>query len=87
MSEEACVVSVAVFAPPYGSFSYLWPKRFGSPQCGVRVRVPFGRSLRVGVVNGLEAEPPEGVALKPTADLLDETPLYDSARSQWLARL
>ncbi|RME82761.1 MAG: primosomal protein N', partial [Zetaproteobacteria bacterium] len=32
-------------------------------------------------------EPPEGVALKPTADLLDETPLYDSARSQWLARL
>jgi len=83
--EEACV-EVAVFAPLAGSFTYLWPDFLGEPQAGIRVQVPFGRGNRFGLVLG-EVDNPVGVELKAVWDRLDERPLLDQSRIQWLERV
>lgn len=49
MSDAALVLKVAVLAPLRGVFDYL-PPDDALPSVGARVRVPFGRSTRVGVV-------------------------------------
>ena len=77
---------MAVASPPFRSYHYLWPRRFGAPGTGLRVRVPFGRGVRRGVVLGTGA-PPEGVELKAVLDVLDAAPLLDAARRKWLARV
>lgn len=79
------MVEVAVFSPLRGSFSYLWPESLGEPLAGLRVRVPFGKSVRGGLVLSVgEGEAGEG--LKTVLDRLDEQPLYDAARLRWLER-
>ncbi len=79
-------MEVAVASPPFRSYHYIWPERFGEPQTGLRVRVPFGRGVRWGVVLG-EGTPPVEVELKPILDVLDAAPLLDAARQRWLARV
>ncbi|MDX8393949.1 MAG: primosomal protein N' [Mariprofundales bacterium] len=87
----AVIVSVAVFCPLRQCFSYLWPDEFGEVCCGVRVRVPFGRSdksLRNGVVVAINiAQPDAKITLKEINDVLDVTALFDKHRNHWLQRL
>ncbi|TLS76026.1 primosomal protein N' [Mariprofundus erugo] len=82
----ACV-EVAVFSPLPGSFTYSWPEELGEACAGIRVRVPFGKGFRNGVVLRLLRSAPEGVELKTISDRLDVQPLYDAARMQWLDRV
>ena len=74
------VLQVAVLSPVRSTFEYL-PREEGSPvPPGTRVRVPFGRSHRVGVVLGAaraSALAPE--RLKRIAEVLDVPPLLDPA--------
>jgi len=84
------IVEVAVFSPLRGSFSYLWPESLGEPQPGLRVRVPFGRSVRGGLVLAVPEDGADGSvsieSMKPVIDRLDASPLYDAARLRWLQR-
>ncbi|HEY5701311.1 MAG TPA: primosomal protein N' [Gammaproteobacteria bacterium] len=72
---------VAVLSPLRKSFDYLPPKTGGDlkPAIGARVRVPFGRGSRVGVLIELASysEVPAGKLRRVTA-LLDEEPLIDA---------
>jgi len=83
--KQACV-EVAVFSPLAGSFTYLWPDSLGAPLTGVRVQVPFGKGNRIGLVLG-ETARPTGIELKAVWDRLDNKPLFDPARVQWLKRV
>ncbi len=72
------LVRVAVAAPLDQSFDYLWPGPAPLPPVGARVRVPFGRSSRVGLVlahpdtTSIAAE-----RLKPITEQLDDAPLLN----------
>ncbi len=83
--KQACV-EVAVFSPLAGSFTYLWPNSLGVPLTGIRVQVPFGKGNRIALVLG-ETARPTGIELKTVWDRLDETPLFDQTRMQWLKRV
>ncbi len=78
-------VEVAVFSPMRGLFTYLWPESLSEPETGLRVRVPFGRSVRSGLVVGV-AEGAGREGLKAVMDRLDVHPLYSPARVRWLER-
>ena len=73
----ASLLEVAVPAPLMGLFDYLAPPQTGvelSP--GMRVRVPFGRGTRVGLLVSLKtssALPPE--KLRQALEVLDSEPL------------
>ncbi len=79
-------VQVAVFAPLRSMFSYLWPDALGAPQAGLRVRVPFGRSVRMGLVVSVGAPETAPQDLKEVLDRLDAVPFYDAPRMRWLER-
>jgi primosomal protein N' (replication factor Y) len=67
---------VAIPAPLDETFDYLPPATGPAPGPGQRVRVPFGRGTRIGMVvgsGGTSALPPE--RLKPIAAVLDAEPL------------
>ncbi|MBF0255689.1 MAG: primosomal protein N' [Gammaproteobacteria bacterium] len=67
---------IAVFAPLRRLFDYLVPAQ---AQPGMRVRLPFGRSQRLGViVQLLEQTDQPSAKLKPIEALLDETPLLSA---------
>jgi primosomal protein N' (replication factor Y) (superfamily II helicase) len=77
---------VAVFAPLPQPFTYAWPDAMGKPEAGLRVRVPFGRGHRTGVILGEAAVSPE-IQVKEVSECLDGAPLYDGRRRAWLERL
>jgi len=76
MSREP-ILAVAVPAPLMGLFDYLAPLAAEpAPQPGVRVRVPFGRGSRVGLIVGVKATsdlPAE--RLRRATAVLDPAPL------------
>jgi len=76
---------VAVFAPLHSTFTYRWPAALGEPLVGLRVRVPFGRSMRHGVVVGVDSKQPEQEA-KPVEDRLEVEPSLTAKNLQWLQR-
>jgi primosomal protein N' (replication factor Y) len=86
------ILRIAVPAPLYRSFDYLAPPRVDptSLRPGIRVRVPFGHSSRVGIVVELCNEttvPAE--ALRSALEVLDTEPVLDgnSMRlAQWAQR-
>ena len=80
------IVEVAVFSPLRSLFSYLWPESLGEPQAGLRVRVPFGRSLRNGLVTSVSDSQATPGELKGVLDRMDVAPLYDDSRMRWLER-
>jgi len=79
-------VEVAVFSPLAGSFTYVWPESLGQPLSGIRVQIPFGKGDRFGLVLGA-VDKPAGVTLKAVSDRLDDRPVLDCARMQWLQRV
>jgi len=83
-------VEVAVFAPLARRFTYRWPAELDSPCVGIRVRVPFGRGLRMGVVVHTGTTLPEGLREDEVLDVVDRLDAYpplDARRMQWLKRL
>jgi primosomal protein N' (replication factor Y) (superfamily II helicase) len=77
MTADAPVWRIAIPAPVYQLFDYLAPAHIDrTPHAGARVRVPFGRGSRTGVIAA--TAPGSGLAagrLKRVAELLDDTPL------------
>jgi primosomal protein N' (replication factor Y) len=78
MASSSCVVRVAVPGPWRQCFDYLPPgdDHPNTLQPGVRVKVPFGRSARIGLV--LELDPHRQVtdrALKQVLEVLDGHPV------------
>ena len=75
---DAAILKVAIDAPLRRSFDYLAPVDVPSSclQVGTRVRVPFGRGVRVGVLVAVarHSELPTE-RLKPVLAILDDTPL------------
>jgi len=76
-----------VFSPLPGTFTYSWPEGFGQPLKGIRVQVPFGRGRRLGLLMATDATADPAMTYKPVLDRLDEQPLFDHGRLQWLERV
>jgi primosomal protein N' (replication factor Y) len=75
MTQSRSVLRVAVLAPLRGLFDYLPPLECSPADyaVGMRVRVPFGRSTRVGVVLRCGARPSVAEErLKPVLEVLDD---------------
>ncbi|MDX8396666.1 MAG: primosomal protein N' [Mariprofundaceae bacterium] len=79
-------VEVAVFAPLKSLFTYQWPESLGLPVEGLRIRIPFGRGKRVGMILTVSENKPD-YNCKFVLDRLDIEPLYDQARREWLGRV
>jgi len=81
-------VEVAVFAPLSGTFTYLWPDNLGQAITGIRIQAPFGKSKRFGlIVQCTTTEPDHKHQYKAVLDRLDDMPLLDQTRIQWLQRV
>lgn len=80
MSTEANCIQVAVMIPLRRIFSYAPPPE-GHLQPGMRVRVPFGKGSRVGIVLGYASCPPD-VTLKTIEQVLDAHPILPIALQQ-----
>lgn len=78
---RSLILHIAVPAPLYGEFDYLAPKGIDASNLkpGVRVKVPFGRNTRCGVLLRVSSESPIAKEkLKPAKEILDEHPLLSS---------
>jgi len=82
------IIRVALDTPLRRLFDYL-PPLHGTvqPALGARVRIPFGRQRRVGVITEIAAgtEVP-AERLKPILEVLDATPVLDAALLELLSR-
>ncbi|MGH8191951.1 MAG: primosomal protein N', partial [Rhodanobacteraceae bacterium] len=73
----AATVRVALPLPLPQAFDYL--SGDATPQPGARVRVPFGRGRRIGIVVASGVQPDVATdRLKPLLAVLDEPPLLDA---------
>ena len=80
-------VRVAVFAPLWTSFDYLWPTGLlGTPEKGLRITVPFGSGKREAFILDVVEHVPQDHELKSVLDRLDAQPLLDEVRMLWLSR-
>ncbi len=76
MSPLQQLVRVAIPVPLAGGFDYHWPGPDMPPPLGCRVRVPFGRDEKVGIVLGYPEESPvEGRRLKTILERIDPEPV------------
>lgn len=74
------LAQVALAVPVGDFFDYLCPRHLPLPQVGMRVLVPFGRRLLIGIVVGLIDRTDSQVPiakLKPIEQILDDTPIID----------
>jgi primosomal protein N' (replication factor Y) len=73
------ILRIAVPSPLHRSFDYLAPPDYptSSPlQPGIRVRVPFGRGFRIGVLLEMAEDSPLATeALRPALEILDTQPI------------
>ncbi|VAX10394.1 Helicase PriA essential for oriC/DnaA-independent DNA replication [hydrothermal vent metagenome] len=73
------IIQVAVPAPLYCCFDYLPPPKVdpATLQPGMRVRVPFGRGERIGMIVEITSESTlDKGRLKPVVAVLDSSPLF-----------
>jgi primosomal protein N' (replication factor Y) len=85
MEKDRPLIRVAVPVPLADSFDYLLPAGSPLPPLGSRVRVPFGRRERVGVVIEHPASTALAAArLKPIREALDAQPLIGAELMQTL---
>jgi primosomal protein N' (replication factor Y) len=76
MTAEIRLIRVAVAVPLDESFDYLWTGAGEPPAAGCRVRVPFGRGERVGIVLEHPATTPLPLEkLRACSSSLDNAPL------------
>jgi primosomal protein N' (replication factor Y) len=76
MTAKTRLIRVAVAVPLDEGFDYLWTGAGEPPAAGCRVRVPFGRGERVGIVLEHPATTPLPRAkLRACDDALDDEPL------------
>jgi primosomal protein N' (replication factor Y) len=78
-------VDVAVFAPLHGTYTYQWPETLGEPHSGLRIRVPFGKGWRCGVVITVHHKAPDQQN-KPVEDRLEMTPSCSPSYLSWIER-
>jgi len=82
------VLKIAVPAPLRTLFDYL-PPRGPEPPAGARVKVPFGRGERIGVVWGWGPAGTSSERLKQITEVLDTEPMLgdrDRELLEWAAR-
>lgn len=82
------ILRIAVPSPLAQTFDYLPPSHWSSAplEPGIRIRVPFGRQRRVGVLLEVAASSViASVRLKAALEILDATPLLDAEQLE-LAR-
>ncbi len=86
------ILKVAVPAPVATCFDYLPPEQDpGFPlRPGCRVRVPFGRTTRIGILLGIDSDSAvDPRRLRPILEVLDAEPLFgsdDLRLLQWASR-
>ena len=75
------IFRVALDTPLRRLFDYLPPAQGTMPpSVGARVRVPFGRQRKVGIVEGIaDASEVPSARLKPILEVLDGAPVLDAA--------
>ena len=79
---------VAILRPPFAELTYAAPSYpDGGWSVGLRVLVPLGKALAVGVLLAPEAEAPGEHALKELLWPLERTPLLDTAYLELAATL
>lgn len=79
------IVRVAVPVPLADGFDYRWPDDTEPPAPGQRVRVPFGRGERVGLVlECRDSTPLAADKIKPIGAVLDAAPLIGEELLQTL---
>lgn len=73
-------VQITLLSAPFASLTYEVPPwfAFASWPAGLRVLVPLGRSVRVGVVDGPAGSLPEGVQAKPVLWPMEAAPILDA---------
>jgi primosomal protein N' (replication factor Y) (superfamily II helicase) len=90
MRTDPIVLRVAVPVPIAGSLDYLWTQSAPIPQPGCRIRVPLGKSERVGVVlERLSHSQIEPIKLKEAVEALDSSPILSAdllATLRWCAQ-
>ncbi len=74
-----------MFAPLHGTYTYQWPKQLGVPEPGLRIRLPFGKGWRYGVVIAVHHEAP-GQQSKPVDDRLEMSPSCIPSYLSWIER-
>jgi primosomal protein N' (replication factor Y) len=78
MTESRKRVRVAVPVPVARGFDYGWDRRDPPPCPGTRVRVPFGKRERIGIVIGRADESAvDDEALKTIREVIDARPLLE----------
>lgn len=78
MTQPSALWRVAIPTPVHTLFDYLPPSGWSSSSspAGIRVRVPFGRGSRIGIVAGTVASSQiQGYRLKRIDEVLDQSPL------------
>ena len=71
------VIQVAVPRPLHSVYDYEVPADLAMPKPGARVRVPFGRSVTVGVCVETDVASPHE-KLKAVTELLDDAPVVEA---------
>jgi len=74
-------IAVALPVPLAGAFHYLCERPLPN---GIRVRVPFGHRELVGITVASQQAAPDGVALKPVIEILDDAPIGDDHWHQFI---
>lgn len=77
---DQATLAIALTAPPFSILTYGVPEGFTLDDfpVGLRVLVPVGRQLRVGIVWERGAPPPEGITVRPALWPLERTPACDA---------
>ena len=76
---------MAVFAPLHGTYTYAWSETLGTAATGLRLRIPFGKGWRSGVVMNVHVDTPEH-ACKPVDDRLELNPSCQPTFLSWIER-
>ena len=82
-------LAVALTTPPFSVLTYAVPAGFALADfpTGLRLLIPVGRTLRVGVVTACGVAPPPGVTLRPALWPLERAPLCDAGYLELAASL
>ncbi len=69
---------ILILSPPYGEYSYTCPVLLEKNlEKGLRVLVPFGKSLRIGLILSKDENPLKNIKLKDILCVLEKTPLLN----------